>query len=74
MKKAPEIGSRWRLGSRTVVYEIVEPAEGRSPRDGYVNARMVSETTDEPIGGRVEVQIVSLGTTYKRVQKKKGEK
>jgi hypothetical protein len=70
MKKAPEVGSRWKLGERTVVYEIVEPAEGRPARDGYVHARMVSNTTDEAIGGRVEIQIVSLGTTYKRVQKK----
>lgn len=70
MKKAPEVGTRWRLGDRTVVYEVVESDPERPPRDGYVHARMVSETTDEAIGGRVEIQVVSLGTTYKRVQKK----
>jgi hypothetical protein len=70
VKKAPEIGSRWRLGDRTVVYEIVESDPERPPRESYVHARMVSETTDEAIGGRVEIQIVSLGSTYKRVQKK----
>lgn len=69
MKKAPEVGSRWRLGDRTAVYEVVEPAEERPPRNGYVNARMVSQTTDEAIGGRVELAIVSLGSTYKRVKK-----
>jgi hypothetical protein len=73
VKKAPEVGSRWKMGERTVVYEIVEPAEGRPPRPEYVFARMVSQTTDEPIGGRVEIAIFSLGTTYKRVKKKEGK-
>lgn len=68
MKKSPEVGSRWRFSTRGVVYEIVEPAE-KPPRDGYVHGRMVSHTTDEPIGGRVEIAIHSLGTTYKPVKK-----
>ena len=69
MKKAPEVGSRWKLGERTVVYEIVESEPERPPREGYVHARTVSQTTDVAIGGRVEIAIVSLGTTYKRVKK-----
>lgn len=70
MKTPPKVGSRWRFSDHGAVYQIVE---GKSKRQDYVLAKIVSANTDEPIGGTVELAIHSLGTTYKQVRKK-GEK
>lgn len=67
MKSTPKVGSRWRLGVLT--YEIVE---GEAYSTGCVPARVVSAVTDQPIGGKVEIPITSLGTTYSQVKKKAG--
>lgn len=70
MKKPPKAGTRWRFSTHGAVYQIIE---GDAKRPDYVLAKIVSATTDEPIGGTVELAVHSFGTTYKPV-KKKGEK
>lgn len=69
MKRPPEVGSRWRFSPHGAVYEVVE---GEPQGEDYVPAKIVSATTDAPIGGTVKLAIASLGTTYKRVKKEEG--
>ncbi|MGH2939479.1 MAG: hypothetical protein ACRDPE_15330 [Solirubrobacterales bacterium] len=67
MKKAPEVGSRWRFSKAGATYEVIE---GEASREGYVPAKIVSATTDAPIGGAVELNVTALGRTYHRVNAK----
>lgn len=68
MTEAPAVGSRWRFGAHGAVYEIVAEKIAFI-REGYTAAKIVSATTDEPIGGVIGLRIASLGTTYKPVEK-----
>lgn len=70
-KAADLVGSRWRFSDHGTLYEVVgDDGARRPPKDGYVYAKMVSAQTNLPIGGFFQLNIKSLGTTYRKEEAK----